>query len=159
MLQAVGCVLNSVARDFASCTRDRVTLCDKLLSMQKMQRRRTWWASLFFGASSQEADKDVLAAATHDLLQGDLPQGTLSGDGSAVDERFSTNAEEMQRAAGEMDQAEAEGELGQVDAGVVIEQAAPAEEPAEKRCAMLMVHTPCTMLPGFCGGCFVVACW
>jgi hypothetical protein len=106
------------------------------LSLQKMQRRRTWWASLFFGASSQEASKDVIAAANHDLLQDDLQQGPLSGDGSALDERFSTNAEEMQRAAGEMDQAEAEGELGHGGGTHNMEQDTAVEEPPEKRCVV-----------------------
>lgn len=99
-----------------------------------MQRRRTWWASIFFGASSQEASKDVLAAGEHALLQKDLQQAPLSADGSAADyERFSTNAEEMQRAAGEMDRAEVgEMELG---SGDTMERA--MEPPAaEKRCVV-----------------------
>ena len=103
--------------------------------MQALRRRKTWWASIFFGASSQEASKEVMAAGEHSLLQEELQQARLSGDGSAADdERFSTNAEEMQRAAGEMDRAEGTLDLDQ-GSGETFELAVEGpSEPREKRC-------------------------
>lgn len=118
--------------------------------MQKMQRRRTWWASIFFGASSQEANKEVLTAADHGLLQEDLEHGPLvSADGSVADDLFSTNAEEMRRAAGEMDAVEGhlehhsrdplDSEGGPSGASMPSPEGAgegkPQQQPTEKRCA------------------------
>lgn len=100
--------------------------------MQKLQRRRTWWASIFFGASSQEASTEALAGADHGLLQDDLQRAPLSVDGSVADERFSTNAEEMRRAAGEMECAEVVGELER-DSNETLWAA--ADQPTDKRCA------------------------
>ena len=121
--------------------------------IQAMQRRRTWWASIFFGASSQEATTEVLSAGHHGLLQNALrDHAHLAADcgASAADdvERFSTNAEEMQRAAGEMDCAAGPLELDQGASGETYEMPMAVEgplevpvdgpsEPGEKRCVPL----------------------
>jgi hypothetical protein len=121
--------------------------------MQKLQRRRTWWASIFFGASSQEANKDVLAA-DHALLQEDLNRRTQSmDDGSAIDERFSTNAEEMQLAAGEMELAEGalEEQRSSRDSLSVSAPVLGELKPLEKRCGAhaceLIMMVGCTENP------------